>query len=403
MTASSMMSDLADVGRDAKRGGYSRPVFSHAELELREWFRAEARRLGLDVETDRNGLLWAWWDVPGRAREDAIATGSHLDSVPGGGAFDGPLGVASALAAIELMRASGFRPSRPVVVIVFPEEEGSRFGLPCLGSGLMTGTVSVERALGLKDENGDTLADLLVRNGIDPDLVGPDPDGLGRIASFVELHVEQGRGLVDLSEPVSIGRSIIGHGRWKLRFDGQGNHAGTTLMADRHDPMIAAAGTILAAEEVARELPGARATVGKVVPVPGGSNVIASAVEVWLDARHEDESSLRPLVDAITARAERLARSVGCRSSFTCESYSPTAHFDAGLIRRMTDVLPTAPLLDTGAGHDAGVLAPFTPSAMLFVRNPSGVSHSPEEHAEAVDIDAGAQALALVLTELSSG
>jgi N-carbamoyl-L-amino-acid hydrolase len=346
--------------------------------------------------------MWAWWDVPGHLREDAIATGSHLDSVSGGGAFDGPLGVASALAALEHMRACGFRPSRPVVVIVFPEEEGSRFGVPCLGSGLMTGTVPVERALGLRDENGDTFADLLARNGINPDMVGPDPKRLGHIASFVELHIEQGRGLADLSHPVSIGRSIIGHGRWKLRFDGQGNHAGTTLMPDRHDPMIAAAGTILAAETVAREVPGARATVGRVVPVPGGSNVIASAVEIWLDARHEDESALRPLVDEITSRADRLARSVGCRSSVSCESYSPAAHFDARLITRMTNVLPTAPLLDTGAGHDAGVLAPFTPTAMLFVRNPSGVSHSPEEHAEDADIDAGAQALALVLTELSS-
>jgi N-carbamoyl-L-amino-acid hydrolase len=171
--------------------------------------------------------------------------------------------VASALAAIGIMRASGLRPTRPVVVVVFPEEEGSRFGLPCLGSGLMTGTVSVERVLGLKDDDGNTFADLLVRNGIDPDLVGPDPEALSRITSFVELHVEQGRGLVDLCEPVAIGRSIIGHGRWKLRFEGQGNHAGTTLMTDRQDPMIAAAGTILAAGEVARELWGAGRPSGR--------------------------------------------------------------------------------------------------------------------------------------------
>jgi N-carbamoyl-L-amino-acid hydrolase len=402
MTASSMLRDLAEVGRDARRGGYSRPVYSPAELELREWFAAEARRLHLDVETDRNGIMWAWWDVPGRARTDAVATGSHLDSVPGGGAFDGPLGVTSALAAIERMRTSGLRPSRPIVIVVFPEEEGSRFGLPCLGSGLMTGTVSAERALGLRDANGDTFADLLARNGGDPSLVGPDPESLGRIGAFVELHVEQGRGLVDLAEPVSVGRSIIGHGRWKLRFEGQGNHAGTTLMPDRHDPMIAAAGTILAAQEIARELRGARATVGKVVPVPGGSNVIASAVEIWLDARHDDESLLRPLVDEITSQAESLARSAGCSASSSCESYSPTAHFDAALVGRLTGVLPDAPLMDTGAGHDAGVLAPFTPSAMLFVRNPSGISHSPEEHAEEADVDAGARALALVLEELSA-
>jgi N-carbamoyl-L-amino-acid hydrolase len=202
---------------------------------------------------------------------------------------------------------------------------------------------------------------------------------------------------------VSIGRSIISHGRWKLRFDGQGNHAGTTLMADRHDPMIAAAGTILAAQEVAEGAPGARATVGKIVPVPGGSNVIASAVELWLDVRHADEASLRPLVDEITSRAGDLARSNGCSSSLSRESYSPTAFFDAGLVERMSRVLPAAPLLDSGAGHDAGVLAPNLPTAMLFVRNPSGVSHSPQEHAEDEDVDAGAEALALVLADLSGG
>ncbi|MCX5336365.1 MULTISPECIES: allantoate amidohydrolase [unclassified Streptomyces] len=402
MTASSMMAGLSGIGRDLKRGGYSRPVFSPAELELREWFVGEAQRLRLDVETDRNGIIWAWWDTPGRARENAVATGSHLDSVPGGGAFDGPLGVVSALAAVESMQASGCRPNRPVVIIVFPEEEGSRYGLPCLGSGLMAGTVSADRALALKDENGDTLADLFGRNGIEPHRVGPDPKAMERIGAFVELHVEQGRGLVDLSEPVAIGHSIIGHGRWKLRFEGQGNHAGTTLMPDRRDPMIPAAQTILAVQEAARAVPGARATVGKVIPVPGGSNVIASAVDVWLDVRHADESALQPLVDEITARAHGLAGTAACHSSVSRESYSPTATFDADLIQRFTKVLPSAPLLDTGAGHDAGVLAPFTPSAMLFVRNPSGISHSPEEYAEDADVDAGAHALALILMDLAS-
>jgi len=402
MSAATMMRDLVDVGRDRTRGGYSRPVFSAAELELREWFRAEAHRIGLDVETDRNGVIWAWWDVPGHRREDAVATGSHLDSVPGGGAFDGPLGVVSALAALEQLRAHGHQPKRPVVVVVFPEEEGSRFGVPCLGSGIMSGTVAAERALALRDADGTTFADALKSNGLDPSAVGPDPDALSRISSFVELHVEQGRELVDLDQPVSIGRSIIGHGRWRLRFEGQGNHAGTTRMADRRDPMVAAAGAVLAAQQLATALNGARATVGKIVPVPGGSNVIASAVDLWLDARHEDEAALGPLVDEIGSRASKFATDSGCDMALTCESYSPTARFDDGLVSRMSEVLADAPLQDTGAGHDAGVLAPYTATAMLFVRNPSGVSHSPEEHAEDADIDAGAAALARVVGELSS-
>lgn len=396
-----MMGALSGIGQDPRRGGYSRPVFSPAELELREWFLGEAVRLGLDVETDRNGLIWAWWDAPGKPRQDAVVTGSHLDSVPGGGAFDGPLGVASALAAIDLLHAAGHCPRHPLALVVFPEEEGSRYGVPCLGSGLMTGTISADQALTLKDSDGNTLADSFARNGLDPHRVGADPDAVGRIGDFVELHVEQGRYLVDRNEPVGVGRSIIAHGRWRLRFEGEGNHAGTTLMSDRRDPMIPAARTILAAQEAAIATPGARATVGKVAPVPGGSNVIASAVDLWLDARHEDESALGPLVEQVTTRAEALARAAGCRATVGCESYSPTARFDPGLTGQLSRLLPAAPLLDTGAGHDAGVLAPFTRAAMLFVRNPSGISHSPEEHAEDADVDAGAQALARVLLELS--
>jgi len=128
-----LLRDLEGVGADRFRGGYSRHVFTAPELELRAWFTEQAQRRGLDVEQDRNGNLWAWWGRPG---PDAVVTGSHLDSVPGGGAFDGPLGVASALAAVDRLRAQGFRPRRPLAVVVFAEEEGGRFGVACLGSRL---------------------------------------------------------------------------------------------------------------------------------------------------------------------------------------------------------------------------------------------------------------------------
>ena len=137
------LDDLAGIGRDARRGGYSRHVFEPAELELREWFTAEAARRGLDVEVDRNGNLWAWWGPPGPG---AVVTGSHLDSVPGGGAFDGPLGVVSGFLAVDALRAKGFIPARPVAVVAFAEEEGGRFGVACLGSRLLTGSIAAERA-----------------------------------------------------------------------------------------------------------------------------------------------------------------------------------------------------------------------------------------------------------------
>ncbi|MGW9265853.1 allantoate amidohydrolase, partial [Gordonia terrae] len=285
-SVSGLLAEIAGVGIDTARGGYSRPVYSSAELELREWFTTAAQQRSLDVETDRNGIIWAWWN-PGRlALADAVVTGSHLDSVPGGGAFDGPLGVASALAAVDVLQNRGVTPARPLALAVFPEEEGSRYGLACLGSQLMTGAVSPERAAALVDADGNTFADLAARNGLDIRGMGRDSDRLGQIGCFVELHVEQGRGLIDADRAIAIGSSILGHGRWRLSFSGQGNHAGTTLMHDRRDPMVAAAATVLDVRRLGRLVDGARATVGKLDPVPVGSNVIASRVDVWLDVRH---------------------------------------------------------------------------------------------------------------------
>jgi N-carbamoyl-L-amino-acid hydrolase len=321
--------------------------------------------------------------------------------VPGGGAFDGPLGVVSALAAIDLLHARSHARQRPLAVVVFPEEEGSRFGLACLGSSLMTGAVRPERALNLSDENGDTLADLSRANGLDPDRMGPDPARLARIGAFVELHVEQGRGLIDLEQPVAIGTSIIGHGRWRIRVHGQGNHAGTTAMSDRRDPMTCAAQIVLAVQDTALAVPDGRATVGKLVPMPGGANVIASSIDIWLDIRHPDDAIVEQMRRRIEGRTQEIAAAEGCIATLTTESYSPTAHFDPGLRDLLGTLLPQAPLRATGAGHDAGVLAPHVPTAMLFVRNPTGISHSPEEHAEDADVLSGAEALATVLEALT--
>lgn len=396
-TVTQLLDSIKDVGRDPVRGGYSRPVYSTAELDLRGWFIEQALRRGLEVETDRNGIIWAWWGKPAAG---ALVTGSHLDSVPGGGAFDGPLGVASALAAVDLLKARGTTPQRPLAITVFPEEEGSRFGVACLGSRLLTGAIDANKALNLRDAEGSTYADVATANGLDPRHIGPDPEALARIGDFVELHVEQGIGLGTDGPGIAVGSSVLGHGRWKLSIHGQGNHAGTTLMADRADPMVAAAQIIVAVRQAAARQPDARATVGRLVPVPGGTNVIASRVDLWLDARHPDDAVTARLIEGIHGRAQRLAAEEGCTVTLTEESYSNTVHFDAGLTGLISGILPGAPILATGAGHDAGVLAGFVPSAMLFVRNPSGISHSPEEHVTDSDADAGAAALADVLAGL---
>ncbi|PVE18447.1 allantoate amidohydrolase [Arthrobacter sp. Bz4] len=405
-TVSDMLGAISDVGRDSVRGGYSRPVFSMAELELREWFTAEATKLGLEVSTDRNGILWGWWDAESGDRTGALVTGSHLDSVPGGGAFDGPLGVAAALAAVDVLKERGVEPRRGLAVTVFPEEEGSRFGVACLGSRLLTGAIDADRVRNLKDPAGNTFADVSRAHGLDPKHLGRDEEALRTIGDFIELHVEQGRALIDLDSPVGVGSSILGHGRWRLTVQGQGNHAGTTLMADRADPMVVAAQIVLAIRRTAASQDDARATVGRLQPVPGGTNVIASRVDLWLDVRHPDDSVTAALVESIHGQAQKAAAFEGCSVTLTEESFSSTVHFDAPLQRQLQNSLRRTtsehqvPALPTGAGHDAGVLAGYVPSGMVYIRNPTGISHSPEEFVEDTDANLAASALADVLEDL---
>ena len=392
-----LLESISGIGRDPVRGGYLRPVFSTAETDLRAWFVSEAQARGLDVETDRNGILWAWWGEP---QEGALVTGSHLDSVPGGGAFDGPLGIAAALAAVDVLKQRGVERNRSLAIAVFPEEEGSRFGVACLGSRLLTGAIDPDTARNLTDDAGTTFAEAARAAGLDPEHFGSDEEALARIGDFVELHVEQGRGLGEDGPSVAVASSILAHGRWKLTVHGEGNHAGTTLMEDRADPMVAAAQIISAVQKTAAAVPGARATVGRIQAVPGGTNVIASRVDLSLDARHEDDAVTAHLVETIHGKAQKIAAFEGCAVSLSRESFSAATTFDPELQRQLRLALPQAPVLATGAGHDAGILAGHVPAGMVFVRNPTGISHSPEEYVEDTDADYSAQALADVLEAL---
>ncbi len=384
--------EIAPVGRDAGSGGYLRYALTEPERTLRAWFREQADRRGMPVSQDGNGNLFAWWGDP--AAGDAVLTGSHFDSVPHGGAYDGPLGIVSAFLAVDELRAAGVTPDRPVVVAAFVEEEGARFGVPCLGSRLLTGEIDVDRAAGLRDQAGTTFAQAL---GERP--AGADPALLGRFAAFVELHVEQGRALVDLDAPVAVASAIWPHGRWRFDFTGEGNHAGTTRMADRRDPMLTYAFTVLAANKEAR-LRDAHATVGRVSVEPNATNAIPSRVTGWLDARAAEAETLYGLVEAVRTKAADRAGRDGTALTCTQESATPLVAFDHGLADRLAALLG-APVLPTGAGHDAGVLAAHLPTAMLFVRNPTGVSHSPAEAATDADCAAGVAALARVLEELA--
>jgi N-carbamoyl-L-amino-acid hydrolase len=350
------------------------------------------------LDEDPNGNQWAWWGSPSPG---AVVTGSHLDSVPGGGAFDGPLGVVSAFLAVDRLR-----PRRPVAVVNFADEEGGRFGVATLGSRLLTGSIGAERAAALTDAAGVTLAEAWRANGLDPGRAGADPSRLGRVGVFVELHVEQGRHLVDAGVAVGVATAVWPHGRWRYEFTGRGDHAGTTRLADRSDPVLPLAHTVLAARQAAEEA-GAVATVGRLAVRPGAVNAVASRATAWLDARGPQEAAVRGVVEAVTESAEAAAAPHAVGVTVAEESWSAGATFGADLRRRVAAAvqarLGSVTELPTGAGHDAAVLAGAgVPAAMLFVRNPTGTSHDPAESASVEDCLAGVDALTAVLEDLLS-
>ena len=386
MTFDGMWADLAAVGRDPGTGGYRRFAWTRTDATLREWFAGEASARGLEVTPDRAANLWAWTGDPDAG--PGLVLGSHLDSVPDGGAFDGPLGIVSAFAALDLLRGQGWSPRRPVAVACFADEEGARFGVACAGSRLLTGVLDPDRARALTDDDGTTMAEALTAAGHDPAALGRDDETLRRVGTFLELHVEQGRAL---DAPVGVASSIWPHGRWRLDLPGRADHAGTTRLTDRDDPMLALA-TLIQEARAAAGRHGALATVGKLRVRPNGVNAIPSEVTAWLDARGPAEDAVRAVVADVGSAAGTPPVE---------ESWTASTDFDPLLRDRLATLL-AAPVLPTGAGHDAGILsAAGIPTAMLFVRNPTGVSHSPAEHAEPADCSAGVAALARAIEALA--
>ncbi|GIF12633.1 allantoate amidohydrolase [Actinoplanes teichomyceticus] len=378
-----LWAEIAPIGR-TRGGGYLRYALTPPELALRDWFRAQADRRGMTVTGDGNGNLFAWCGAPWAP--GTVLTGSHFDAVPHGGGYDGPLGIVSAFLALDRMSAP-----RGIAIAAFVDEEGGRFGVPCLGSRLLTGAITPERAAALTDRDGVTFGTAL----------GAAPTGrvaaLGGLAAFVELHIEQGRAL---AAPVGVASAIWPHGRWRMEFTGVGDHAGTTRMTDRRDPMLTFAHTVLAANREAR-LAGAHATMGRIEAEPNATNAIPSLVRGWLDARAADTATLDRLLEAVLKEATERAGLDGTEVSVVAESVTAEVAFDTELARRLSALLGDAPILPTGAGHDAGVLSAHLPTAMLFVRNPTGVSHAPAENATDADCEAGVAALARVLESLT--
>ena len=346
---------------------------------------------GLELSLDPAGNLFG--RSVGASDAAEIWSGSHLDSVPQGGRFDGALGVVAALEAVERLGPQ----ARTLAVVAFRDEEGWRFGRGCFGSRALCGRLRASE-LETLDEEGLSIAEAVRSLGFGPI---PESGWLERPpAAFVELHVEQGPVLDALGSPLGIVTSIAGLARMRVAFSGHGGHAGTTPMARRRDALVAAARFVLAVKEAAETREQAVATVGHLTVEPNAANVVPARVELLVDARAPDPGTLSLLVDEIEAAAgDAHVQHLG-------RLQSVEMHPDLrALLREAAEGLGLlVPPLPSGAGHDAGVLADAgVPSAMLFVRSGAGgVSHSPQEHSDDADIALAVDALERVLGRLGS-
>ena len=393
------LAELFEIGRQA---GTNRPGLDEGEQRAHDLAASWMADAGLELEVDRAGNLIG--RLPGSDPSLAeVWTGSHLDTPPDGGMFDGALGVVAGLDAAAAIGAGSVL--RTIAVVAFRLEEGCRFGRGVFGSRAMVGDIEPDEG-DLLDADGISVAEAFAELGLGrlPTQGWADPPP----ACFLETHIEQGPALASVGAPLGVVTSIAGMAGFDVVFSGSRGHAGTVPMSLRSDALGAAARFVLAAHEVARSIPGAVATIGRLVTLPGATNTIPGRVELFADLRAPDAAGLDALVERVTAAAAEAAAAGACTAELLPRwRYEPVAMdpATAGAVRRAVAGLGLDPVdLPSGAGHDAAIMATAgIPSAMLFVRSDAGgVSHAPEESTGADAIAACVQALESALRELAA-
>jgi allantoate deiminase len=322
--------------------------------------------------------------------------GSHLDTVPGAGAFDGILGVVAGIA------VAGIRPALPMEVVGFSEEEGVRFGMPFIGSRALAGTLD-EAVLAQRDSSGVTVAEAIRSYGLDPEGI-PAARLSPHVFGYLEIHIEQGPVLDSASLPLGVVEAIVGQSRFALTFEGSANHAGTTPMNMRRDALAAAAEWIARVEAFAGAEAGLVATVGALDVTPNAGNVIPGRVRASLDVRHASDEIRCAASGALLETAATIAARRRLDFEYTALLDQPAVEMDTALTDALADAVASTgyPMhrMTSGAGHDAMVLAPHVPSAMLFLRSPGGISHHPDESVLAEDVAAALEAVHCLIAKL---
>ena len=369
--------ELARIGGGVD-GGVTRLAWSAELFDAYTWVGDRIRDLGLEVETDAAGNLLGRWEM---GSGPAVLVGSHLDTVPSGGRFDGALGVVSAVHAVARLKEEGFQPRRPLWVVAFMDEEGTRFNTALFGSRAFTG----EDVTGLGDRvdaAGTRLRDAMAAAGCDLDRVG-DAARIGDVAAYLELHIEQGPVLEAEGLELGVVTSIVGLRGYRVRLRGEANHAGTTPIRLRRDAFAGAARIALDLRDAARAREAVTANVGKIAVEPGGANVVPGLADFTIDVRAPTAAGmldLERLVEEIVARvADEERLEVELEQTFALEPLDLDPHLVDLVERAALAEGASAMRMPSGAGHDAMLVGRHVPAAMLFVPSRGGISHSPEE------------------------
>ena len=391
------MRTLATFGANAD-GGIDRVAFSDANLEARDWAAGLLRDVGYATSTDFAGNLVARREgsEPGLR---PIMFGSHIDSVPGGGNFDGQVGSMGALEVATTLHEAGHENRHPFEVVFFTNEEGGK-----TGSRAMAGEV-YPFELDIPTASGYTIGEGLARMGGDPDRLAEVEREPGSLEAFLELHVEQGAILDQDAVQIGVVEGIVGIMRWNVAIDGMTNHAGTTPMDRRQDAMVGAARLVTSVHQIARAVDGRQvATVGRLTAEPGAPNVIPGRVTMSLEIRDLSMEGIERLFELIRARATELEQLTGVTYSFErfyISRAAPTDDRIRDLVEASAEELGLSSMrMPSGAGHDAQSIALLCPVGMIFVPSVDGISHAPDEHTADADIVNGTNVLLRTLLAL---
>lgn len=377
----SRLDELSRIGL-MDSGGVTRPGYSAEEKEAKELVIKWMKNAGLTVTEDGAGNVFG--RLEGKTTGPSIASGSHVDSVPNGGNFDGPLGVLSALEVAESWRETGFIPEKPYEIVIFSDEEGSRFKSSLTGSRAFMGQLKPEEMDSLHDENGKTFREVLSEYGSSAEECLKAGRNGREFETFVEVHIEQGKVLERENQPVGVVKGIAGPASLEVTFTGEAGHAGNTPMAGRKDPLVAASLFVAAIENFPKQVSDtAVATVGKLNVHPNGFNVIAQEVILTVDIRDIFEETRDQLLDQIKTEAVKIAeeRSIDVQMNLNAKikPLPIDESLQAGIAESLEkfDINPV--YIPSGAGHDTMIVGTEVPAAMLFVRSRDGISHNPLE------------------------